>query len=578
MEGDLQEAPDDAAAVVDLPPADYRVRVAELWVHDASVDQEVECTPEQVAFLDEVLYKGMVLGSLDEEQVRQRQPWAGGELDQDDEDEDEDEEDGDEDNPIRRLRNLAHGKMGYQKFTRYLARLLRRENPLQITPGHALWYYNRTTIAQIYFRTGRQKPAAAIKRPLMRKYDPMREIQLDTFSYQAVTRAGEREYRDLPTSFMHVLVATHTGSRVIFARLVRGRFRTSSVALALVRMIPPEAQRLVRVIRTDDGNEFRGLLREMAARGWAFAQPPPPQHAEVRLVQNTDDRTVTELGGVRHVAENKAGAMVTGRGVSPGVLAPVEVAVRTVRELIEAWKRVGQPDRRGQPWTEVLPRLTYVYNNTVHAAFGNRHSPFDVLLDPELQEHYRTQNARARARIREQQQNDPRVLRAGDFVRIRRVEGAFDKQSIPDWSYDVYQVKSEYEEQNNFTFVPLRRVRQVTREYQDPPAKNVEEPPLVHYSRLGKVKTLDIDGRPGQTLDPPPETRWNDFFQAIDATTYTQRQAKEGDFTIQIGRRRRGQRRPREDEEEVPLPPPPQELRRGQRQRRAPRRYEDEYY
>jgi hypothetical protein len=214
------------------------------------------------------------------------------------------------------------------------------------------------------------------------------------------------------------------------------------------------------------------------------------------------------------------------------MMAPVETMVRTVREIIEVWIRAG--DRNGQGWMQNLDRLMTIYNFTVNSAFDNKYSPADVLSDVSLQRRYKTKNNSKRSAYKTDV--DEEGLKAGDYVRIKRAAGEFTKQSVPTWSYDVYQVMDSYGKDGDFSHVPLRRIKQVNREragvYQEEPAKNVEHPPPVHFSRLAHVKTFEVDGREGQTIDPPADTRWLGFFASVDAKTYTQRQAKEGDYAL----------------------------------------------
>ena len=285
--------------------------------------------------------------------------------------------------------------------------------------------------------------------------------------------------------------------------------------------------------------------------------------------------------GVELLRVDKAGKMLGSQRTSPSTLAPVESMIRTVRELIEQYRRVGEP---GKPWHQQVAKLVMYYNNTVHSAFKNKDTPYEVATRPALQEDHKEENEEERkadhAEIRGQQ------LQAGDYVRIMRQAKGFDKQSLPTLSYDVYRVKDTYRHNNDFVYVPVVRVRQQNREaeglYTQPAKKNVEEPPEVHHSRVVRVKTFEVDGQGGQTIDPPPGSRWFDYFAEIDTRTYTQRQTKEGDYFLKPKKRRRGNAGDahegdvggaggaggaNEEEEEAPAAP-----RRGGRERRAPRR------
>lgn len=486
----------------ELPPVRNRVTVPEAWIHEPRTT-EAECTPEQIAFMDEVFYKAF---------LRAEEP----------------DEDDVERPVLEMLQGASRGKVGYNKFRRYMTEVLAQADPLDITAGNMLWYYNRNTIAQIYFRVQGEAAVGAGEHksmPLYRSFKPMNEFQLDTFSYQNAARPGGR------ASFTHVLVGVDPSTRVAFARAL-GENKVGSVSTSLVAMVPEEIQPMVRLIRTDDGGEFKDLLAHMEAKGWKF----PAAQGDVDVRENTAVRTVTELNGLVHQMENKAGAQLSGMRYTSSLLAPVETMVRTVREVIEQWIRAGHSDGTG--WRRNLSDMMIAYNNTIHAAFDNQYSPKQVFEDETLQQRYLTKNTQKRAEYRADVQEDG--LRAGDYVRIKRREGKFTKQSIPTWSYDVYEVTDAYERNRDFARVPLRRVKQVTREragvYNEPAATNVDEPPLVHFSRLAKVKTMEVNGRGGQTIDPPAETRWLGFFRSLDARTYTQRQGKEGDYRLTLGR------------------------------------------
>lgn len=488
------------------PPLRNRVSIPEAWIHLPRTP-ELECTPEQIAFMDEIFFKSFIRSEADEP------------------DEDDD--------PLPGLQGAARDTLGWGKFRRYMSQVLREANPLQIREGHMLWYYNRNTIAQIYFRV-RSEPTVGsddvASMPLYRSFDPWAEFQLDTFQYRV---AGNPMYPDQPARFVHVLVGIDPSTRIAFARALQSK-SAASIATAMVAMIPEDIQPQIRMFRTDAGTEFVQLLSELGKKGWSFPKEvkPDSEEAEPRMVQDTEERKIAEFRGVRHQMENKAGTMLTGQNSSPALLAPVETMVRTVREIIEEWKRAG--DRNGQGWQQNLERLMIIYNHTIHSAFDNKYTPMDVLQNEGLQQQYKAKNDERRSAYRRDVREEG--LRAGDFVRIKRVSGDFAKQSVPTWSYDVYEVMDTYGKNGDYAHVPLRRVRQVTREragaYSDPAPHNVDQPPPVHFSRLAHVKTLEIDGRPGQTIDPPADTRWLGFFASLDTRTYTQRQQKEGDFVI----------------------------------------------
>lgn len=129
MEGDAQP---------ELPPVRNCVSVPEAWVHDAQFE-EVECSPAQVAFIEEVFYKSHLRNDDPDEDI--------------------------EAPPEQGLQGAARGAMGYRKFRAYMDRIFRKANPLDITAGHLLWYYNRSpSHKSISERKGERRSAPMISR------------------------------------------------------------------------------------------------------------------------------------------------------------------------------------------------------------------------------------------------------------------------------------------------------------------------------------------------------------------------------------------------------------------------------
>lgn len=211
----------------------------------------------------------------------------------------------------------------------------------------------------------------------------MNEFQLDTFSYRNATRAGSKEYKDVPPSFTYILVGTNSSTRVVFARVLTKKY-VGSIATAMVAMVPEQFQPMIRTIRNDDGNEFQNLLPHLESKGWHF---PESSQSDLKVTEYTTARKVSELNGLTQQMENKAGTMLSGTGVT--VTAPVETMVRTTRELIEQWKRAGDSSR--ERWQQVLPRLLVIYNHTIHSAFDNQYTPAQLLEDASLRQRYKGQ-------------------------------------------------------------------------------------------------------------------------------------------------------------------------------------------
>jgi hypothetical protein len=375
-----------------------------------------------------------------------------------------------------------------------------------------------------------------VERPAL----PFTEIQCDLFSSPVYDpKTGKIKRNDSGVSYHRVLVAVDVTSRYIMAGRLPYRTPSTlpgSLAMAtahlLLKIVPDEWKKRIKVVRTDDGNEFSD------------------QHFWEHVKNHFSNEVV-------HQKVNKARFMMS----APGVMAPAETAVRTVREYLEKYRRLQDTD----VWhTLQFQTMLEVYNHQKHSAFHNKYSPNDM-VKPENEAkllaflmHTRLRGERdaqamAQNKLKvkkpegDEEKKDPDDDNDGndpqpppppgdggavkeDVVRVIRIQDPkFKKQSYPTLSYDTYKVTKV---DNN---VEVHLVNQRTGEPLLRPVRggNVKklEPGPVHISRIARVK------HPVQ--DPPAGTAWGKFLVRVRSDI----DGKAGDHDMLASQPVRGQPR-----------------------------------
>ena len=402
---------------------------------------------------------------------------------------------------------LQHLKFGFDRFQR--ASLDGRGN-LNITTSKNRWFYNRQTMTQIFFDFTSQKeeerpkevktdleeieqegPAKKIPRtiPLRRNINPFHELQMDLLYYTSGMEQGDSGKKRKKPKI--VLAVIDPGTRVGFARPIPSK-KTESIAHALCEMIPSEIQELVEVLRSDDGSEFSPQKLEplLKKNGWHFN----PNFEQKRV--------------------NKAGRMLSGSDSSPSTMAPVETFIRTLRELIEYYKRAGSSaDGKlslfGANRVVTFQGLVNIYNQTTHSAFDNKFSPQDMVepKNASIYEHFIDKN-NSRREVGIEAIGD-NVLKDGEYVRVIKKREAMTKAALPTLSTDVYQVNLRQKDPDVIN-VHLTRIDQKGRPPY-PPRHNPGREIVVHHTKIARIKTLNHTH--GATLDPPEWSKWHVYLE-----------------------------------------------------------------
>jgi hypothetical protein len=258
-------------------------------------------------------------------------------------------------------------------------------------------------------------------------------------------------------------------ARMLSAQEVAPRGLPVRTAKAAGSMLRPYVNTLQR-ITTDDGNEFTDLFQSTL-------------------------RSELELPGLQFLRISKGGLSQT----HPGKLAPVETAVRSVREHLEKYRRLYTQPHYTQPhYTQPdgLHNIVSSFNRTKNAAFLLRHSPNEfVRHSKEDGEGVRPSEYfhKYREAIRDVQAKAISVqqLKIGEIVRVRRGQSAFWKQSYQQMTCFLYKVMRI----ENHYLVTLRRLKYPDGGYQEhiPDILESEGQPArnIHITRLcGFILTI----------------------------------------------------------------------------------------
>lgn len=418
-------------------------------------------------------------------------------------------------------------------FTDLLRRVMQR--PEKIPQNEIVYFYNRQTIVQIFFRLPnrflRQPRTAELKRrqkpfrraprsiPLQRPDKPFTEIQFDTWIIGNREKAKENEEKDLeltgvpirktPKAY-RILVGVDVTSRYILGaqRLQynsenKNEMQTKNAhaawnILSKANQAFPVLKNLERVV-TDDGNEYQDLFIAILQKMGVSKQ-------------------------VNFVRINKTGTLMQ----HPGILAPAEVAIRSLREFYEKYITLSYI-RHSFPTPEVLERIVLAHNQRKNSALmRGRFSPLEYLQayendDPHVKL-FQTQQTHMIEEARKQFA-ETRV-KVNELVRLKRVKGAFDKQSYQSQTASLYRVKAV---QGSYVFlivVPLPRtgfhgqVNISTASVDDPshfvrkhgaeiPAKGrFSKITPIHHSRIVRIKH-------DRLWDPPAYTGYKRFLESI---------------------------------------------------------------
>src|SRR5690606_14127866 len=110
---------------------------------------------------------------------------------------------------------------------------------------------------------------------------------------------------------------------------------------------------------------------------------------------------------------------------------------RTLKTIM--WKKFTE--ERSQRWLEILPELLDTYNNKIHSALSNR-TPKEA-SDPELEEEIWEDQYGDYVKKMEESKNDEKndsILQLGDWVRISKVKGTFEKGYTNNFSTEIFKI------------------------------------------------------------------------------------------------------------------------------------------
>lgn len=101
-------------------------------------------------------------------------------------------------------------------------------------------------------------------------------------------------------------------------------------------------------------------------------------------------------------------------------------AERVIRTL-KNWLYKEFSTRGSYKWIDILTDITKYYNNRVHRSIGMK--PTSVTLKTKLP-----------LRVKQQSSNYKCKFKVGDFVRISKYKGVFDKGYTPNWSNELFKI------------------------------------------------------------------------------------------------------------------------------------------
>lgn len=86
-------------------------------------------------------------------------------------------------------------------------------------------------------------------------------------------------------------------------------------------------------------------------------------------------------------------------------------------------------------WVSILPKLINTYNNTKHRTIQMKPIDVSITNEREILDIYR----RLESQVKTRRKND---LELGDHVRISKAKGIFQKGYLPNWSTEIFQIKT----------------------------------------------------------------------------------------------------------------------------------------
>ena len=282
-------------------------------------------------------------------------------------------------------------------------------------------------------------------KPLIKHFFPIKSNYKDHIWQCDLMDVSNQAHKNSGVNFLLCVIDIYTR----FAWVVPLKNKSNTVCTAALQKVLAESNRTPEILMSDNGSEF-------ISRSW-----------KALLKSNNIEPSYAEPGDHHR------------QGI-------IERFNKTLRTRIENYKTAYKTER----WIDVLDKLVYNYNHTVHSSIGS--APVNP-NDKKIQQMIEKKEDAARAYISE--------FKEGDQVRFVKNKVLFEKGAAPNWTSTVYKVKSQhgkrYELDNGkkYLYYQLQPVKTVN--VWEPPAQvtpdeNIEPKPVRRALKKEGVEKINI--------------------------------------------------------------------------------------
>mgnify|MGYP001151065194 CR=1 FL=1 len=269
-------------------------------------------------------------------------------------------------------------------------------------------------------------------KPLIKHFFPIKSNYKDHIWQCDLMDVSNQAHKNSGVNFLLCVIDIYTR----YAWVIALKNKTNTVCTAALQKILAESGRKPEILMSDNGSEF-------ISRSW-----------KALLKTNNIEPSYAEPGDHHR------------QGI-------IERFNKTLRTRIENYKTAYKTER----WIDVLDKLVYNYNHTVHSSIGSAPVNAD---DKKIQQMIEKKEEAARAYLSE--------FKEGDQVRFVKNKVLFEKGAAPNWTSTVYTVKKtqgkRYELDNGKTYL-YYQLQPITKvDTWEPP----EQPKIVENIEPKKVR------------------------------------------------------------------------------------------
>lgn len=200
--------------------------------------------------------------------------------------------------------------------------------------------------------------------------------------------------------YKYIMIVIDVFSRYVWARAMVNKTSSSTQKAFEFIVNSIEDRKNIRVVMTDDGNEFKGEFAK-------YLKKLNINHVSKALPQNN------------------------------GV---VERSNKTIKSLI--WKMMQSDEDKRKPWKEYLDDVVEKYNTSLHRVI--KQTPEEAFNTDNPEELYEQTKELKQAESTKRRIQTPEALlsdiEVGDRVRFRIAKSQLDKTFINNWSDSIYEV------------------------------------------------------------------------------------------------------------------------------------------